>query len=131
MLDAKRAVGLALALVVGRPFAVVAVHAVVVDAAAMVGSDVAAEVALVLNEVLLVRLAVANAVLVVLVLAEEPALRTHLGFKRVPVHVKTVAKRLSCKDSSASCPKDTSRCSLLLLLLSLELLHVRVVSALP
>ena len=132
MFHSKRTVLLALALVPWRPTTVVAVHAVVVDTTAMVGSDVAAKVALVLNEVLLVLLAVTYAVLIVLILAEEPALRTHLSFKGVAIHVQTITESLSCEDSATyTSPKNTTFRSLLLLLLSLELLHVCIVSALP
>jgi hypothetical protein len=108
----------------------VAVHAVVVDSSAVVGSDVAAKVALVLNVVLLMLLTVAYAVLVVFVLAEEAALRTHLSLEGVPVHVQTVACRP--REDSAAPAKHTTTCgSLLLLLLPLELLHVGIVAALP
>lgn len=130
VLDSEGAVLLALALVAGRPAAVVAVHAVVVDSTAVIGSDVAAKVAFVLNVVLLMLFTVADAVLIVLVLVEETTLRTHLCLKRVSVHVQTVADCCSTEDSAPTTAKDTT-CGSLLLLLSLKLLHVCVVAALP
>lgn len=102
-----------------------AVHAVVVDPSAVVGSYVAAEVALVLDIGLLVGLAVADPVLVVLVLVEEPALRA-LHVIGIRIHVKTS----SCANPTSENPTNgctTRRCSCLLLLL--ERLHILVGSA--
>jgi hypothetical protein len=54
MLYTKRTVLFPFALVTGWTASVMAVHAVIVDTSAMVGCDIAAKVAFVLNEVLLV-----------------------------------------------------------------------------
>lgn len=54
-----------------------AVHAIVVHTPAMVGCNVAAEVALILYIILFVLLAVCYSVLVVLVLIEELTLRAY------------------------------------------------------
>lgn len=64
-----------------------AVHAVVVDAAAVVGCDVATEVALVLDVGLLVFVAESDAVLVVLVLVEKLAPRALIVECVVIMHV--------------------------------------------
>ena len=87
MLDPQRAVVLSLALMSRGSLPVVAVHAVVVDAAAVVGRDIATEVALVLDVGLLVLVAESDAVLVVLVLVEKLAPRTLIVECVVIVHV--------------------------------------------
>lgn len=74
MLQPQRAVLLALALMAWRALPVVAVHAVVVRASAVVGRDVAAEVALVLYVSLLVFLAVGDTVLIIGILVKKLAL---------------------------------------------------------
>lgn len=102
-----------------------AVHAVVVDAAAVVGCDVAAEVALVLDVSLLVGLAVADPVLVVLVLVEEPALRA-LQVIGIRIHIKTPScTNPPSENTTNGCTTRRSSCLLLLL----ECLYILVSSA--
>ncbi len=76
MFQVQRAIFLSLALVSGRALPVVAVHAVVVPPSTVVSGYVAAKVALVLDVGLFVGLAIVDAELVVLILAEKLALWT-------------------------------------------------------
>ena len=76
MLQVERAVLLALALVADGPLPVVAVHAVVVPAATVVGRDVAAKVAFVLDVGLFVGLAIGDAETVVRFLPKKFTLWT-------------------------------------------------------
>lgn len=81
MFQVQRAVVLPLALVSGRALPVVAVHAVVVPPTTVVSGYVTAKVALVLDVGLFVGLAIVDAELVVLVLAEKLALWTLHGLE--------------------------------------------------
>jgi hypothetical protein len=96
-----------------------AVHAVVVDAATVVSSNVAAEVALVLDVGFMMLLAISESILIVRVLAIELALWALL--------VELVAS--SGKETTAT-KHHTSTCSCLSLL-SLERLNILVSTASP
>ena len=93
VLEAERAIIFALALVPWRPLSVVAVHAVVIHATAVVGSHVATEVAFVLDVGFLMLLAIGDAVLVVRILVEKLALRALQIVHIEWAQVQTAARR--------------------------------------